>query len=243
MVANPHLPVVLDLLGVFAAAVTGALAGLRKGLDLVGILVIAVAAALGGGMIRDVLIGATPAAAISDWRYMATALVATAAVVMFTGRRVRGSRIHSVLKDVRGRPVPFEKVALVADALTLGLFAVSGTLKAEGHGYHLPVIQAALLGTVTATGGGVVRDVLLNEVPLVLQRELYAVPAFVGALSFALFRETSLLPTGVIASAGAVLLTAGLRLVSVWRDWHAPRPGAGAGPAPGSGASQTDAEA
>ena len=69
MVANPHLPLLLDLLGVFAAAVAGAFAGLRKGLDLVGILVIAVSSSLGGGMIRDALIGATPVAAIEDWRY------------------------------------------------------------------------------------------------------------------------------------------------------------------------------
>lgn len=223
MVANPHLPVLLDLLGVFAAAVTGAFSGLRKGLDLVGILVIAVAAALGGGMIRDVLIGATPAAAIADWRYIATAVAATAAVLLFTQRKVKESRPLSVLKDVRGRGVRFDRIALVADALTLGLFAVAGTLKAED--FHLPILQAALLGTVTATGGGVVRDVLVNEVPLVLQRELYAVPAFLGGLAFALFTSKGLLTQGFVASTLAVLLTAAVRLVAVWKDWHAPRPG------------------
>ena len=224
MVANPHLPVLLDLLGVFAAAVTGAFSGLRKGLDLVGILVIAVAAALGGGMIRDVLIGATPAAAIADWRYFATALAATAAVLVFTGRRVKESKPLNALKDVQMRALRFDRIALVADALTLGLFAVSGTLKAQN--FHLPVLQSALLGTVTATGGGVVRDVLLNEVPLVLQRELYAVPAFLGALFFAVFTSRGFVAQGFLASTLAVVLTATVRLVSVWRDWHAPRPGA-----------------
>jgi uncharacterized membrane protein YeiH len=224
MVANPHLPVLLDLLGVFTAAVTGAFSGLRKGLDLVGILVIAVAASLGGGMIRDVLMGATPAAAIADWRYVATALTATAAVLLFTGRKVKESKPLTALKDVRGRAVRYDRIALVADALTLGLFAVSGTLKAQS--YHLPILQAALLGTVTATGGGVVRDVLLNEVPLVLQRELYAVPAFLGALSFALITNRGFFAQGFLASAIAVGLTAAVRLVAVWRDWHAPRPGA-----------------
>jgi uncharacterized membrane protein YeiH len=225
MTSNPHLPLVLDLLGVFAAAVGGAFAGLRKGLDLVGILVIAVAAALGGGMLRDVLIGATPVAAVADWRYTATALTATGIVLLVSARRVAEAKLTSKLKDVRGRPVPFERAALVADALTLGLFTVVGTLKAQD--YNLPVMQAALLGTVTATGGGALRDVLVNEVPMVLQRELYAVPAFVGGLAFAAIHKTDVLSGSVLLSIVAVLLTAGFRLVAVWRDWHAPRPGAG----------------
>jgi uncharacterized membrane protein YeiH len=224
MVANPHLPLLLDLLGVLTAAVTGAFSGLRKGLDLVGILVIAVSASLGGGMIRDVLIGATPAAAIADWRYIATALTATAAVLLFTGHKVKESKPLAALRDVRGRAVRYDRIALVADAFTLGLFAVAGTLKAQS--FHLATLQAALLGTVTATGGGVVRDVLLNEVPLVLQRELYAVPAFLGALSFAVITNKGFIAQGFLASTIAVALTAAVRLVAVWRDWHAPRPGA-----------------
>jgi uncharacterized membrane protein YeiH len=224
MVANPHLPVLLDLLGVFAAAVAGAFAGLRKGLDLVGILVIAVASSLGGGMIRDALIGATPVAAIADWRYFATALGATTVVLLVTSRRMSDSKLKSAIEEVRRRTVRYDHVAVVADALTLGLFAVSGTLKALD--YHLPTFQAALLGTLTAVGGGVVRDVLVNEVPMVLQRELYAVPAFVGALLFGLLEGHGMAVQVYLAAAGSVVITAGIRLVSVWRDWHAPRPGA-----------------
>jgi uncharacterized membrane protein YeiH len=224
MVANPHLPVLLDLLGVFAAAVAGAFAGLRKGLDLVGILVIAVASSLGGGMIRDALIWATPVAAISDWRYFVVALCATAVVLSVTSRRMSDSKLKSAIEEVRGRAVRYDRVAVVADALTLGLFAVSGTLKALN--YHLPVFPAALLGTVTATGGGVLRDVLVNEVPMVLQRELYAVPAFVGGLLFAMLERHGFVVQGYLAAAGSVTITAAIRLVAVWRDWHAPRPGA-----------------
>ncbi|NUP53695.1 MAG: trimeric intracellular cation channel family protein [Catenulispora sp.] len=224
MVANPHLPVLLDLLGVFAAAIAGAFAGLRKGLDLVGILVIAVASSLGGGMIRDALMGATPVAAIADWRYFAVALAATTLVLLFTSRRLSDSKLKSAIEELRGRAVRYDRIAVVADALTLGLFAVSGTLKALD--YHLPIFQAALLGTVTATGGGVVRDVLVNEVPLVLQRELYAVPAFLGGLLFAEIERHGLVVQGYLASAIAILLTTAVRLVAVWKDWHAPRPGA-----------------
>jgi len=224
MVANPHLPVLLDLLGVFAAAVAGAFAGLRKGLDLVGILVIAVAASLGGGMIRDALIGATPVAAIADWRYFAVAVAATAVVLAFTSRRMSGSKLKTAIEEVRERGLRYDRIAVVADALTLGLFAVAGTLKALD--YSLPIFQAALLGTLTAVGGGVARDVLVNEVPMVLQRELYAVPAFLGGLLFAVVERNGFVVQGYLASAISVLLTAAVRLVAVWRDWHAPRPGA-----------------
>ena len=224
MVANPHLPLLLDLLGVFAAAIAGAFAGLRKGLDLVGILVIAVAASLGGGMIRDALMGATPVAAVADWRYFASAVAATTVVLAFTSRRMSGSKLRSAIEEVRGRAVRYDRIAVVADALTLGLFAVAGTLKALD--YQLPVFQAALLGTLTAVGGGVARDVLVNEVPMVLQRELYAVPAFLGGLLFALIEHNGFIVKGYIASAISVVLTAAVRLVAVWRDWHAPRPGA-----------------
>ena len=99
-------------------------------------------------------------------------------------------------------------------------------LKPNGKQHCRHAASRSSSAEVTATGGGVVRDVLLNEVPVVLQRELYAVPAFTGALAFALMRQTRPLSAGVVASVVAVLLTAGLRLVSVWRGWHAPRPGA-----------------
>lgn len=175
-------------------------------------------------MIRDALIGATPVAAIQDWRYFVVALAATATVLLVTSRRMSDSKLKSAIEEVRGRAVRYDRVAVLADALTLGLFAVSGTLKALD--YHLPVFQAALLGTVTATGGGVVRDVLVNEVPMVLQRELYAVPAFVGGLLFGLVERHGFVVQGYLAAAGSVAITAAIRLVAVWRDWHAPRPGA-----------------
>ena len=176
-------------------------------------------------MIRDALMGATPVAAIQDWRYSVMALAATTVVLLFTSRRMSDSKLRSAIEVLRRRrAVRYDRIAVVADALTLGLFAVSGTLKALD--YHLPVFQAALLGTVTATGGGVVRDVLVNEVPLVLQRELYAVPAFLGGLLFALMERHHFVVQGYLASAVAVSLTTAGLFVAVWRDGHAPCPGA-----------------
>jgi uncharacterized membrane protein YeiH len=218
-VAAPHLPIIFDLLGVLTAASAGALTGVRKGLDLVGILVLAAVTGLGGGVIRDLMIGAVPVAMLTDWRYLATASFA-AAVVLF-GRHP-GFAGHEVpmLDRLRER-IPLSTAFLVADSATLGCFAVSGTAKALNDG--LTLVPAALMGVVTAVGGGVVRDVLVNEVPTVLRRELYAVPALVGALVVAATARYDPAATPIAFLAAA--LTMGLRITAVRRGWHAQLPG------------------
>lgn len=210
-----HLPVLFDLLGVFSAAAAGALTGIRKGLDLVGIVVLGAVTGLGGGAVRDVLIGADPPAFLTDWRYLTTATLAAAAVVAVE------YGLFSVGALVRDR-VRLATAYLMVDSLTLGCFAVSGTGKALQYG--LASAPAVLLGVVTAVGGGVIRDILIAEVPTVLRREFYAIPAAIGSLIIVLAAqlEPAAAPLAFVA-AGA---TAALRLVAVRRDWHAnlPRP-------------------
>lgn len=152
----------LDIAGTFAFAVSGASAGVKRELDLFGVLLLAFAAATAGGIARDVLIGATPPAALSDWRYLITALVAGA--ITF--------RWHALVDRFRN-PVQ------LFDAVGLSLFAVAGAQKALAFG--LSPTMAALLGMLTGIGGGIVRDVLLAGIPWVLRSELYAVAALVGA--------------------------------------------------------------
>lgn len=210
----PHLPVVFDLLGVSTSAAAGALTGVRKNLDLVGVVVLAAVTGLGGGAVRDLMIGAVPVAMLTDWRYLTMAALAAAVVLIGRDPRMLGRRTPA-LEFVRGR-VPLATAFLVADSATLGCFAVSGTAKSLDRG--LALVPAALMGVVTAVGGGVLRDVLVNEVPTVLRRELYAVPALVGALVVAVtFRyHTASTPIAFLAAA----LTMALRIVSVHRDWH-----------------------
>jgi uncharacterized membrane protein YeiH len=217
-VAAPHLPIIFDLLGVLTAASAGALTGVRKGLDLVGILVLAAVTGLGGGVIRDLMIGAVPVALLTDWRYPATASFAAALVL---SARHPGFAGHEVplLDRLRGR-IPLSTAFLVADSATLGCFAVSGTAKALNYG--LGLVPAALMGVVTAVGGGVVRDVLVNEVPTVLRRELYAVPALVGALVVAATARYDPAATPIAFLAAA--LTMALRIMAVRRGWHARLP-------------------
>jgi uncharacterized membrane protein YeiH len=153
---------VLDLIGTFAFALSGAIAARQRRLDLFGIAAVAFMVACGGGIIRDVCIGATPPAGLSNWRYLAGSLLASAVAIAAYGpvRRLR-------------QPVLF------FDAIGLGLFAVSGAQKALVFGHSAEL--AILLGIVSAVGGGVMRDVLLSRVPAILEREIYASAALVGA--------------------------------------------------------------
>src|SRR3954471_2045652 len=156
------LLLVLDLAGTFVFALSGAVAGVRRRLDLFGVLVLSLVAGNFGGITRDLVIGAVPPAAIGDWRYLAVSLPA-GAVTFYWSPGV--DRLRS--------PV------LVLDGAGLALFAVSGTQKALAFGLN-PVV-AALLGMLTGIGGGVMRDLLVNDIPTVLRADLYALAALGGA--------------------------------------------------------------
>ena len=152
----------LDILGVFIFAISGATAALQRRLDLFGMLVIAFITACGGGLVRDLCIGAVPPVGLSHWIYLATAIVAT----LITASA-------NALVERLAYPV------LLFDAAGLGLFAVTGAHKALQYGHNAEV--AILLGMITAVGGGMGRDVLLNRVPVILRKEIYASAALLGA--------------------------------------------------------------
>jgi uncharacterized membrane protein YeiH len=194
------LLLVLDLVGTFVFALSGAMAGVKNRLDLFGVLVLSFAAGNAGGIARDLLIGAVPPAAISDWRYLAVSLLA--GIVTFW----RPSIINRLRSPV-----------LIFDAAGLGLFAVAGTQKALAFG--LNPVMAALLGMLTGIGGGMTRDVLLAEIPIVLRADLYAVAALAGAAVVVIGAALRLPSTATIA--GAVLCF-GLRFVAIRRGWHLP---------------------
>jgi uncharacterized membrane protein YeiH len=175
--------------------------GVRRRLDLFGVLVLAFAAATAGGITRDLLIGAVPPASIADWRYIVVPVLAGLATFWW----------HPVVRRLQN-PV------LVFDAAGLSLFAVSGALKASAFG--LNPLAAVLLGVVTGIGGGLVRDVLVAEIPTVLRAELYAVAALAGA-AVAVGGQMLRLPPTPVAIAGAVLCF-GLRLLAIRRGWGLP---------------------
>ncbi len=195
---------VLDLIGTFVFALSGAVAGVRERLDLFGVLVLSFAAASAGGIMRDLLIGAVPPAAISDWRYLAVSLVAGLLVFFWypISERIRNLRNH----------------VLIFDAAGLALFAVVGTQKALG--YRLNPIMAALLGVLTGIGGGMLRDVLVTQVPTVLRAELYAVAALAGAVVVVVGHVLNLPPTAMAIAGAAICF--GIRFVAIRRGWRLP---------------------
>ena len=200
---DPTLERVLDLVGVFVFALSGASQAVRHRFDVVGIAALATATGLGGGMIRDVLLGDGPPAALRDQWYLVATLAA--AVIVLVG--------HHVIEMLR-RPV------LVFDAGGLALFCVVGAAKALDRG--LGVVAAVLLGVVTAVGGGILRDVLAREVPSVFRPDnaLYAVPAALGSIAVAVVWSRD-----VFNAAAAVAIVVGvlvLRLLAMRFDWRAP---------------------
>jgi len=199
----PDVQQTLDLIGIFVFSLSGGLLAVRKNLDIFGIAVLAEVAALGGGVFRDLIIGAPPAA-FQNRGYFFTPLVATV-VVFFLHPEVE--RINNAVQ--------------VLDGLGLGLFCVTGTAKA--HDYGLGSVAAVALGMVTAPGGGVVRDVLVNELPSLLRwdRALYAVPALTGGAITAVLVSTHHLNAYTGTFAGLVAFT--VRMLALRYDWRAPR--------------------
>lgn len=195
------LVLVLDLVGTFIFALSGATAGVSRRLDLFGVLVLSFVAGNSGGIARDLLIGATPPAAISDWRYLAASLLAGLVTFFW----------HPAVDRLRS-PM------LVFDGAGLALFCVSGARKALVFG--LAPVTAALLGMLTGIGGGMARDVLLTEVPIVLRSDIYAVAALGGA-TVVVIGDALRLPFPATAATGAALCF-GLRLLAIRRGWRLP---------------------
>ena len=204
MTDPPPLLFVLDLTGTFAFGLNGALTAVRAtNLDVVGVVTLGMMTALGGGVIRDVLIGAIPPATFVDWRYFALA-VAGGVIAFLLGQRL----------DRLETPI------VVLDAVGLSVFAVIGAAKALEYG--LGVAPAVLLGVVTAVGGGTIRDALGGQVPTVLRTELYAIPAMGAAIATvaAISLDIYSLPVALVA-AGACFV---IRILGVRFNLHAPRP-------------------
>jgi uncharacterized membrane protein YeiH len=187
-----------DLLGTFVFGLSGALLAVRKRMDVFGVIVLAIAAGLGGGIVRDVLIGATPPLAVEHWEWVTVA--ATAGLVGFAIPHHVGRAWRAVL---------------LADAAGLGLFAVAGAAKAHQHG--VPALGATVIGTIAAVGGGVLRDVLAGDSPQILHSEVYATPAAIAAAIVAFGSRSP-----AVEISAAVLATT-LRAASLRWDWRAPK--------------------
>lgn len=200
-VMTAHFITVLDLIGTFAFAISGALVAVRHRLDLFGVLVLSFAAATSGGIARDLALAATPPHALVDWKYLA---VSCAAGMLTFWRSELVERLRNPVQ--------------LFDAVGLALFAVLGTAKALVYG--LGPVGAVLLGVVSGVGGGIARDVLVAQIPAVLLRELYAVAALAGTLVVVAGHAWDW--PGVPTAIGGAVLCFGLRMLSIRRGWTLP---------------------
>ncbi len=196
------LLLVLDLGGTFVFAISGAAAAVKHRLDIFGVMVLSFAAGNAGGITRDLLIGAVPPAAIADWTYVGVSLLA--GFLTFFG--------YSVIARLTNPVLWF-------DAAGLAFFAVAGTQKALVHG--LNPAMAALLGMLTGIGGGMLRDVLVNEIPTVLRADLYALAALGCSVVVAMGQVLHIQPLVTTILGGTLCF--GLRFMAIRHGWHLPR--------------------
>src|SRR5436853_471678 len=196
------LNLVLNLMGTFAFGLSGGILAVRKQMDLFGVLVLAVATGLGGGIMRDIILGHTPPATLNDWRYLAVA--GLAGILVF----LRYSKVVHQGRFITG-----------FDAVGLSIFTVTGTTIALNAG--LSPAPAALLGMLTGVGGGVLRDIMAAEVPLIFRSEIYAVASLLGAIIIIIATQIGF--SGVPAEILAAIATFTLRMVSLRRGWRIPR--------------------
>lgn len=205
---DPTLLLVLNLAGTFVFGLSGGLAAVRARLDAFGVVVLAVVVALAGGITRDLLIGIPPQT-FRDWRYLAVA--GGAGAVTFIGYRA---------------VTRLERPILVLDAAGLALFCVTGASTALD--YSLGPAEAIVLGAITGVGGGVLRDILVREVPVVLRAGLYAIPALIGAAIVvgAHLAGSHNLAYPILGAAACFLI----RLVGIYFNINVPAaPGSGGG--------------
>lgn len=194
---------ILDLTGAFVFAISGAVAAKQRGLDLFGICAIAFTVACGGGIIRDISIGAIPPAGLTSWPYLAASLAAAGITI----------GLYPFVKRLN-HPVLF------FDAVGLALFAVTGAQKSIAFGHNDQV--AILLGVTTAVGGGVLRDILLNRIPVVLEREIYASAALLATLIVVSGQYLETVSQDLV-SIVALLVAFTVRILSLKHQWNLPR--------------------
>ena len=201
-----------EAIGTAAFAVSGAMVAIDKGTDIFGVLLMAVFTALGGGTLRDVLIGHFPPRMFTNFHYVLLSCIC-ALTVFILARSLKERYIE--------RERLIEQVNNVFDAIGLGIFAVSGARIGMEAGFADNIFLTTFLGATTAIGGGMLRDVLLQEMPFVLKKRVYAVAAIVGALGYALLLRMGV--NGVMAYALGMMATIAVRILATVFKWNLPK--------------------
>lgn len=201
---------ILEMIGTIAFAVSGAMTGIRKHLDLFGVAILGVVTAVGGGILRDVMIGATPPGCFRDPVYLVVAAVT--AVLFF---------LPFIRRPLLRRQKPFDRMLFAMDSLGLAVFTVTGVLAGLEKNPNANTILLATVGVLTATGGGVLRDVLVGNTPLIFVKHIYAAASLAGALIY-IGLDALHVPGQIsgITAAAAVFL---IRCLAAHYRWNLPK--------------------
>lgn len=202
----------IEIIGTIAFAVSGALSGVSKRLDILGITVLGCVTAIGGGIMRDILLGSFPPAAFTDPVYVSAAIATSVVIFIFA----------YLNEETFSRAMDKLKSAInIFDAIGLGVFAVSGTEVALSYGFSENAFLSVFVGILTGVGGGVLRDLMVCEIPSVLRKKIYAVAAAAGSVSYYLILKAGAL--GTIAMLCGIGLTITVRILASHFEWALPR--------------------
>lgn len=210
---------ILELVGTAAFAVSGGLVAIEKRLDFLGITVLAVTTAVGGGALRDILLGSTPPAMFRNPVYVLVAAAVSAILLLMVlrhGNFMRDRR-YAYMKNIMSFINLF-------DAAGLGVFTIVGMDTAIGKGFGDNAFLTIFVGVITGVGGGMLRDIIVCDTPLILRREIYATAAMAGAVLYYVMRTHWNNSAAMIVS---ILVIVAVRLTAICRDWHLPAPVSG----------------
>ncbi len=191
----------LDYFGIAVFAITGALVAGTKRLDVFGVLVVALITCLGGGTLRDLVLDAHPVPWIANTAYLAVGIIAALSTLLW----------------IRLRQVPLRMLE-VFDAIGLAFFTIAGVQRTMALGHSAEI--CLLMGLMTGVAGGVLRDIVCNEIPLIFHREIYATAAITGAGAYLLALHLEIPPE--LAALGGMAITLSLRLAGIYRGWSLP---------------------
>lgn len=207
---------IAEIIGTIAFASSGTMVAIRKGMDIFGIVVLAIITAVGGGIIRDITLGITPPMAFRNNSYTVVSIVTALVLILFLSKKLKFLRLNKVNRSFM---IKYTQVASVLDAIGLGLFTVSGVSVAMVRGYSENPFLMIFVGVITGCGGGVLRDLLSDTIPIIFTKNtIYAVASLLGALVFIVLR-----PYGANLSflLGAIT-TVVIRLLSIKYRWSLP---------------------
>lgn len=203
----------LEIAGTISFAVSGAMAAIEKRVDLFGVIFLGITTSLAGGIIRDVVVGRVPPTAFSDYKYMAIAIVTS--LIVFILARVYHEHYKDNLELIN-------TINNVFDAAGLGAFTITGANVAMGMGYRWNGFFVVFLAMVTGIGGGVLRDLMIGEIPIVLRKRIYAVASLAGGFVYYLLSVKIRMETMSAAFIG-IAIVFGLRMFATIFKWNLPK--------------------